>query len=208
MGDVTRCDRSIAAPIGWECCMSDSAAGQGGSGLPAGHPLKPISQGHDETSAALPAQQPSAPACFPPAWPVQLGTLTGHWAGCASLGCGSRSQALRVTVWGHGWLWRKLKAVHCWYFWVWCHVIPILWQLAWSVAEGCVQPFREGAGLAAEVVTFHLCSLSCGPRWLEGQVRAKCCGEHGQAKPCVPPQQKEEQRDANSDARVYRMGQG
>lgn len=115
--------------------MSDSAAGQGGSGLPAGHPLKPISQGHDETSAALPAQQPSAPACFPPAWPVQLGTLTGHWAGCASLGCGSRSQALRVTVWGQGWLWRKLKAVHCWYFWVWCHVIPILWQLAWSVVS-------------------------------------------------------------------------
>lgn len=39
------------------------------------------------------------------------------------------------------------------------------------VAEGCVQPFREGAEAATEVVAFHLYLLRCGLRWLEGQVR-------------------------------------
>lgn len=151
-----------------------------------------VSAAHDKASAVLPVQQPSAPSCSPPDWSVQLGTLVGHWGGCASLGCGSRSQGLKGSIWGHGWYLRKLKAVHCWYFWVWRHVTSILWQLMWGgLLELQRDVFREGAGLAAEVVTFHLCLLSCGLRCLEGQVRmfgegvtVKCCGEHGQTKPC------------------------
>lgn len=159
------------------------------------HPSPSVSASHDKASAVLPVQQPSAPSRTPPDWSVQLGTLVGHWGGCASLGCGSRSQGLKGTVWGHGWYLRKLKAVHCWYFWILvpCDINTLAIDVVWSVgaAEGCVQPFREDAGLAAVVVTFHLCLLICGLRWLEGQVRmfrervsVKCCGERGQSKPC------------------------
>lgn len=39
-----------------------------------------------------------------------------------------------------------------------------------------VQPFSEGSGFSAEVVAFHLASLSCGLRCMEGLVRMSSVG--------------------------------
>lgn len=151
-----------------------------------------VSASHDKASAALPVQQPSAPSRSPPDWSVQQGTLVGNWSGCASLGCGSRSQGLKVTVWGHGWLLSELKAVHCWYFWVWCHMTSVFWQLMWCVVscrgmrsalQGRCRGGNRGGGLPPifAVMWPKVAGGAGEDVWRGGMCSA--AGEHGQVKP-------------------------